>query len=150
MIAIGSDHAGYELKEHIKHTLEEMGIEYRDFGAYSLDSVDYPVVAAEVARAVASGEYEKGLLFCGTGVGISMAANKVRGVRAASCSEAFSAEFTRRHNNANILCLGGRVIGPEKADELTRIFLTTPFEGGKHARRVAEIAQIEQEEKQRD
>ena len=141
MIALGCDHAGFELKQAIIKHLDERKIEYKDYGTYSEDSVDY---AEKTARAVANGECELGLLFCGTGVGISMAANKVRGIRAACCSDLFSAEMTRRHNDANILCLGGRVVSPEKATELVDIFLDTPFSGEeRHARRIAQIADIE-------
>lgn len=144
MIALGCDHAGFELKQAIIKHLDERKIEYKDYGTYSEDSVDYAVYAEKTARAVASGECELGLLFCGTGVGISMAANKVRGIRAACCSDLFSAEMTRRHNDANILCLGGRVVSPEKATELVDIFLDTPFSGEeRHARRIAQIADIE-------
>ncbi len=144
MIAIGADHGGYLLKEEIKKYLEERKIEYQDFGTFSEDSVDYPVIASKVGRAVAGGKYERGLLFCGTGIGISIAANKVKGIRAAVCSDAFSAEFCRRHNDANIFCLGGRVVSPEKARELVGIYLDTPFEGERHSRRVSMIADIEE------
>ena len=144
MIALGCDHAGFELKQAIIKHLDERKIEYKDYGTYSENSVDYAVYAEKTARAVANGECELGLLFCGTGVGISMAANKVRGIRAACCSDLFSAEMTRRHNDANILCLGGRVVSPEKATELVDIFLDTPFSGEeRHARRIAQIADIE-------
>lgn len=144
MIALGCDHAGFELKQAIIKHLDERKIEYKDYGTYSEDSVDYAVYAEKTALAVANGECELGLLFCGTGVGISMAANKVRGIRAACCSDLFSAEMTRRHNDANILCLGGRVVSPEKATELVDIFLDTPFSGEeRHARRIAQIADIE-------
>ncbi len=144
MIAIGADHGGYLLKEEIKKYLDGRGVAYKDFGTFSEESVDYPAVAATVARAVASGEYERGLLFCGTGVGISIAANKVKGIRAAVCSDAFSAEYCRRHNDANIFCLGGRVVSPEKGKELVGIYLDTPFEGGRHSRRVGMIDDIEE------
>ncbi len=143
MLAIGSDHAGFPLKQEIKAWLDEQGIEYKDFGCYDLQSVDYAMAAKAVGEAVASGSYEKGLLFCGTGVGISMAANKVRGVRAACCSDYFSAKYTRLHNDANILCLGARVIGAGLATELVDVFLHTAFEGGRHARRVQQIHMIE-------
>ena len=144
MIAIGCDHAGFELKQFIIKHLEDRGIEYKDYGTYSTDSVDYAVYAEKTARAVAGGECTLGLLFCGTGVGISMAANKVRGIRAACCSDMFSAEMTRRHNDANILCLGGRVVSPEKAIELVDVFLDTPFSGeDRHARRIAQITELE-------
>ena len=144
MIALGSDHAGYELKQVIIKHLEERNIEYRDYGTYSTDSCDYAVFAEKTARAVAGGECELGLLFCGTGVGISMAANKVRGIRACCCSDLFSAEMTRLHNNANILCLGGRVVTDEKAKELVDIFLDTPFSGEeRHQRRIDQITDLE-------
>lgn len=144
MIALGCDHAGFELKQFIIKHLEDRGIEYKDYGTYSTDSVDYAVYAEKTARAVAGGECNLGLLFCGTGVGISMAANKVRGIRAACCSDMFSAEMTRRHNDANILCLGGRVVSPEKAIELVDVFLDTPFSGeDRHARRIAQITELE-------
>ena len=144
MIALGNDHAGLELKNAVKAHLDERGIEYKDFGTYTPDSCDYAVFAEKAARAVASGECELGLLFCGTGVGISMAANKVRGIRAACCSDKFSAEMTRLHNDANMLCLGGRVVTPEKAIELCDIFLDTAFSGEeRHARRIAQITDLE-------
>lgn len=144
MIALGNDHAGLELKNAVKAHLDEKGIEYKDFGTYTPDSCDYAVYAEKAARAVAGGECELGLLFCGTGVGISMAANKVRGIRAACCSDAFSAEMTRLHNDANMLCLGGRVVTPEKAIDLVDIFLGTAFSGEeRHARRIAQITDLE-------
>lgn len=143
MIAIGCDHGGYEIKNAVIANLEENGIAYHDFGCYSTDSVDYPVYAYQVATAVAKGEAELGILCCGTGIGISMAANKVKGIRAAVCSDPFCAEMTRRHNNANILCMGGRVIDAEKAVQLADIFLHTDFEGGRHEKRVQMITDIE-------
>ncbi len=143
MIAIGCDHGGFELKNAVKEYLDQNHIEYKDFGTFNGESVDYAPIAAKVCKAVVAGTYEKGLLFCGTGVGISIAANKVKGIRAACCSDAYSAEYTRRHNDANVLCLGGRVVTPEKAVELVRLFLNTPFEGGRHARRIAQISAIE-------
>lgn len=143
MLAIGADHGGVHLKEEIKRYLDQRGIPYRDFGTFTEESVDYPQIAAKVAHAIADGTYERGLLFCGTGVGISIAANKVKGIRAAVCTDEFSAEYCRRHNDANILCLGGRVIDPEKAKTLVGLFLDTPFEGGRHERRVQQIADIE-------
>lgn len=143
MIAIGSDHGGFSLKQEIIKYLEENQIPYKDYGCYDESSCDYAFFAKKVADAVVSGECEKGLLFCGTGVGISMAANKVHGVRAACCSDYFSAEMTRRHNDANILCLGGRVVGPGLATQLVDVFLKTEFEGGRHQRRVNQIAEIE-------
>lgn len=144
MIALGCDHAGLELKNAIKVHLEERGVEYKDFGTYTEDSCDYAVYAEKTARAVVSGECRLGLLFCGTGVGISMAANKVRGIRAACCSDKFSAEMTRLHNDANILCTGGRVITVEKAIELVDVFIDTEFSGEeRHIRRIAQITDLE-------
>ena len=143
-IAIGADHGGYELKESIKRYLDNRQISYRDFGTHSGESVDYALIAAPVAHAVANGEYTLGLLFCGTGIGISIAANKVKGIRAACCSDYFSAKYTRMHNDANILCMGGRVVGPGLAQELVKVFLDTPFEGGRHERRVNQITQLEE------
>lgn len=142
-IAIGADHGGICLKEAINKYFEEKGIEYTDFGCYSEESVDYAIYAKKVADAVASGEYDKGILCCGTGIGISIAANKVKGIRAAVVTNEFCAEMTRRHNDANILAMGGRVITPEQAVKFTDIFLNTEFEGGRHERRIAQIAAIE-------
>lgn len=137
MIAIGSDHGGYELKlEVIKH-LKERGMEIRDFGCDNTDSCDYPVFAQDVSNAVASGECELGILICGTGIGMSMAANKIDGIRAALCSDCFSAKATREHNNANILCMGARTIGPGLALMITDIFVDTPFsDEERHIRRI--------------
>lgn len=144
MIAIGSDHAGFALKQEIKNYLEIKKIEYKDYGTYDEQSCDYPVYAEKVCKAVIAGECEKGLLFCGTGIGISMAANKCKGIRAAVCTDYFSAKYTRLHNDANILCLGGRVVGGGLASELVDIFLNTEFQGGiNHERRVAMIKEIE-------
>jgi len=143
MIAIGCDHGGFALKEEIKTYLDKKGVEYKDFGCYNEESCDYAFAAQKVGLAVTGGECELGLLFCGTGIGISMAANKVKGVRAAACSDYFSAKFTRLHNDANILCLGGRVVGAGLAEEMVEVFLNTQFEGGRHARRVDQIHRIE-------
>ncbi len=143
MIAIGSDHGGYELKEAIKKHLEERGIEYKDFGTFSEESVDYPDYAREVAEAVASGQFEKGILLCGTGVGISIAANKVPGIRAANVSDAFSARYSKEHNNANVLCMGGRVVGPGLATLLVDEWLDAEFQGGRHQKRIDKISEIE-------
>lgn len=144
MIAIGCDHGGFELKEAVKKHLDERKIEYKDFGTHSADSCDYAVYAEKAAKAVANGECERGLLFCGTGVGISIAANKVRGIRACCCSDKFSAEMTRLHNDANMLCLGGRVVSVEKAIELVDIFLDTDFSNEeRHIRRIAQISELE-------
>ena len=144
MIALGSDHGGLALKKEIMKHLDEKGIAYKDFGTYSEDSCDYPVYGELVGKAVVSGEYESGIVVCGTGIGISIAANKVRGVRAALCGDCYSAEYTRRHNNANVLALGGRVIGDGLALKIVDIFLNTEFEGGRHAKRVELISQIEE------
>ena len=143
MIAIGSDHGGFALKQEIMQHLEAAGYAYKDFGTYPADSCDYPDYGEAVARAVASGEYERGILICGTGIGISISANKVKGIRAALCGDCYSAEMTRRHNDANILALGARVLGPGLALKIVDTFLTTEFEGGRHARRVALISDIE-------
>lgn len=143
MLAIGSDHGGFELKQAIMKHLEEKGLEYKDFGTYSKDSCDYPIYGEAVARAIVSGECDRGILICGTGIGISIAANKVKGIRAANCGDCFSAEFTRRHNDANILALGARVVGEGLALKIVDTFLDAEFEGGRHAKRVALISEIE-------
>ncbi len=143
MIALGCDHGGYNLIVAIKKYLDEKGIAYKDFGTDSTESVDYPVYAYKVAKAVSEGDCEMGILCCGTGIGISMAANKVKGVRAAVVNNAFGAEMTRRHNHANILCMGGRVSTEEEAVRYTDIFLNTPEEGDRHDKRVAMITAIE-------
>lgn len=146
MIALGSDHGGFALKEEIRKHLEEKGIPYHDYGCFSTQSVDYPDMAVAPCKAVVAGECEKALLFCGTGVGISMAANKIKGIRACCCSDHFSAKYCRLHNDANVLCLGGRVIGPGTAGELVDLFLSTSFEGGRHAARVHKITSLEEAE----
>ena len=143
MIALGSDHGGYLLKEELKKHLEQEGYEFIDFGTDSTASCDYPVYAEKVCRAIQSGECEKGILICGTGIGMSMCANKCKGIRAAVCGDHFSAEFTRRHNDANVLCMGARVIGPGVALQLADIFLTTEYEGGRHANRVSMMMELE-------
>lgn len=138
MIALGSDQAGYELKQVIMRHLEERGLEYKDYGSYNADPVDYPVYGKLVGNAVADGECEKGILICGTGIGISIAANKIKGVRAALCSDCFSAEATRLHNDANIVAFGARVVGPGLAVKIVDTFLNTEFSGAeRHARRVS-------------
>ena len=144
MIALGSDHGGYALKEEIKKYLTEKEVPFVDFGTDSEESCDYPEFAEKGCRSVLTGESEKGILCCGTGIGMSMAANKIRGIRCALCSEGYSAEMTRRHNDANVLALGGRVVGPGLALEIVEIFLKTPFEGGRHARRVSKVMALEQ------
>ena len=146
MIALGADHGGYELKESIKKHLDEKGIPYHDFGTLTGEAIDYPVIAEQVANAVAAGEYEKAILCCGTGIGISMAANKVKGIRCACCSDYFSAYYTRLHNDANILAMGGRVVGAGLACMLVDVFLETEFEGGRHQRRIDLIKAIEEKQ----
>ena len=146
-IAIGCDHGGLEHKNAIKQHLTEQGFEVQDFGIHENRSVDYPDIALPLADSVASGENELGILVCGTGIGMSMAANKVHGIRAAACSDHFSAKYTRLHNNANILCLGGRGIGVGTALELADLFLDTPFEGGRHQNRIDKISAIENNQK---
>lgn len=143
-IAIGNDHAAYEFKMDILKYLDELGVEYEDFGTHSTDRADYPVYAEIVAKKVAAGEFERGMLFCGTGVGISISANKVKGIRAVVCSEPYSARMSRLHNNANILCMGARVVGPDLARMIIDNWLNVEFEGGRHAGRVDLIARIEE------
>ncbi len=142
-IAIGSDHGGYNLKEAIKKHLEKKGIEYKDFGTGSTESVDYPEFGMKVAEAVKSEEFDKGIVCCGTGIGISISANKVPGIRCAVVSDTFSAEMSRAHNNANVLALGERVIGVGLALKIVDVWLETEFEGGRHERRVNKIGDIE-------
>ena len=144
MIAIGCDHGGLEIKNAVIEYMKENGIEYTDYGCYTSESVDYPVYAYQVAKNVADGYAELGIICCGTGIGVSMAANKVKGIRAAVCTDEFCAEMTRRHNNANIMCMGGRVIDEDKAVKLASIFLNTPFDGGRHEERVNMITDIEE------
>lgn len=140
MLAIGSDHGGFYLKQAIMKHLDSRGIAYKDFGTYTPDSCDYPDYGKAVAKAVASGEYERGILICGTGIGISITANKVPGIRAALCGDCFSAEATRQHNDANILALGARVTGEGLALKIVDTFLDTPFSNDeRHKRRIAKI-----------
>ncbi|MEG1186161.1 MAG: ribose 5-phosphate isomerase B [Eubacterium sp.] len=143
MIALASDHGGFALKEEIKKYLAQRGLPYQDFGCMNENSCDYPDMAKLACDAVLSGKCDKALLFCGTGIGISMAANKIKGIRAAACSDAFSAKYTRLHNDANALCLGGRVVGSGLAIELVDLFLDTAFEGGRHSTRIAKIHALE-------
>ena len=142
-IAIGCDHGGYMLKEDILGWLQKNGFAYEDFGCFSTESVDYPIYGEKVARAVASGACDRGIVICTTGIGISIAANKVRGIRCAHCADPLSAEMTRRHNNANVLALGAGIVGPNLAERMVDVFLHTEFEGGRHARRVAQLDAIE-------
>lgn len=140
MIAIGSDHGGFELKKEVMAHLDARGLEYKDFGTYSDASCDYPVYGKAVAKAVASGECERGIIICGTGIGISITANKVHGIRAALCGDCFSAEAARQHNDANVLALGARVVGPGLALKIVDTFLDTPFSNGeRHIRRIEMI-----------
>lgn len=146
-VAVGYDHGGFVLKDAVISTLEELGAQVVDMGTYSTESVDYPVYGKKVADAVANGECDLGVVMCGTGIGISIAANKVKGIRAAVVTDEFMAEMTRRHNNANIIALGGRVITPEKAKSLVKAWYTAEFEGGRHQKRIDMITQIENEQK---
>lgn len=143
MLAIGSDHGGYELKEHIKKYLEEKGVEYKDFGCYDESSVDYPDIAEALCKSINDKECENGILVCGTGIGISIAANKIDGIRAAHCHDVYSAEMTKRHNNANVICMGGRVIGRELAFKIIDAWLGAEFEGGRHQTRIDKIHKLE-------
>ncbi|HSL18139.1 MAG TPA: ribose 5-phosphate isomerase B [Methylomirabilota bacterium] len=143
MIAIASDHAGIALKGELGRQLRELGLAVEDLGPEDPSSVDYPDYAHLLARAVADGRVERGILICGTGIGMSMAANRHPGVRAALCHDAYTAEMARRHNDANVLCLGARAIGVGVAEQVVRVFVDTPFEGGRHQRRVAKIEREE-------
>ncbi|MBT2583802.1 ribose 5-phosphate isomerase B [Planococcus sp. ISL-109] len=142
-IAISSDHGGNNLRKEIVNLLNELGIEYKDFGPQTDDSVDYPDYAKQVAEGVATGEYDKGILICGTGIGMSISANKVKGIRCALVHDVFSARATREHNDSNILAMGERVIGPGLAREIAQTWLTTEFEGGRHEKRVKKITELE-------
>ena len=142
-IALGSDHGGYALKCDIIKLLESKGYEYRDFGCYSTESCDYPDFGEAAARAVASGEYDRGIVICTTGIGISIAANKVKGIRCARCADPLEAEMTRRHNDANMIAIGAGFTGKNLAERMVEVFLTTEFEGGRHARRVEKMDAIQ-------
>ncbi|MBD8069514.1 ribose 5-phosphate isomerase B [Bacillus sp. PS06] len=142
-VAIASDHGGLNIREEIKSLMTEMGIEFDDFGCECSSSVDYPDYAVPVAEKVAAGEYDRGILICGTGIGMSIAANKVRGIRCALVHDTFSAQATREHNDTNILTMGERVIGPGLAREIARVWLTTEFQGGRHATRINKIKEYE-------
>jgi ribose 5-phosphate isomerase B len=147
-IAIGSDHAGFELKEHLVSVLQRDGHAVLDLGTYSTESCDYPPICAAVGRAVRDGEAQFGIVLGGSGQGEQLAANKVHGVRAALCNDLYTARMARQHNDANVLSMGGRVVGVGLAEEILAIFLSTPFEGGRHARRVEQVMQIELDESQ--
>ena len=142
-IVIGCDHGALALKESVKKVLAELGMEIDDVGTYTEDSVDYPDVAEQVCGKVVSGEAERGIVLCGTGIGISIAANKIKGIRCALCGDVFSARMARAHNDANVLALGGRVLGVGLAGEIVRAFFTQDFEGGRHERRVGKITALE-------
>ncbi|MEE0955688.1 MAG: ribose 5-phosphate isomerase B [Eubacterium sp.] len=143
MIALGCDHGGYPLMQEVKAHLDERKIEYKDFGTYSMESCDYPDYAHKVGHAIQDGTCDQGILICGTGLGISMAANKMKGIRAALCSDCFSAQMSREHNDANVLCMGARVLGPGLADMIVDTFLATPFSNGeRHKRRIAKIEEL--------
>lgn len=144
-IAIGSDHRGVEAKRRLVMSLSSQGHDVADVGTNAAESVDYPDIAYEVARRVGQGEAERGILLCGTGIGMCITANKTRGVRAAPCHDSITAEMSRRHNDANILCMSADLLGEELIERMVRIFLETPFEGGRHARRVEKIGKIENE-----
>ncbi len=146
MIAIGSDHAAFFLKEEIKAYVSSQGHNVKDFGTFNSDAVDFSDIGIAVAESIARGECEKGLLFCGTGVGMSITANKVKGIRAVVCTEPYSAKLSREHNDTNVLCLGGRVVGPELAKMIVDIWLKSAFEGGRHARRMGKITAYEKEQ----
>ncbi|MFU2158161.1 MULTISPECIES: ribose 5-phosphate isomerase B [Caldisericum] len=142
-IAIGSDHAGFRLKEIIKNFLKTKGVDVEDFGTYTEESVDYPDYAFKVGEAVSKGDFDFGILICGTGVGMSISANKVKGIRASLCNDLYTAHASREHNNANILCMGGRVVGDEVAKEIVDVWLSSKFEGGRHERRINKIRDYE-------
>ena len=145
-IAIGCDHGGYLLKQDILIWMEEHDIDFEDVGCFSTESVDYPVYAEKVARAVAAGQCDKGIVICTTGIGISIAANKIKGIRCAHCADCLEAEMTRRHNDANMMAIGAGFTGKNMAERMVEVFLTTEFEGGRHQRRVDLIAKLEAEE----
>lgn len=144
-IALASDHGGYRLKEELKDVIIVAGHQYHDFGSFPEESVDYPDLAAAAARAVIAEECSLAIIVCGTGIGMSIAANKIQGIRAANCNDCFSATMARAHNNANVLTLGQRVLGFELAKMIVNLFLATPFEGGRHQRRLDKIAVLEEE-----
>lgn len=143
LIAIGSDHGGFNLKEEIKKMFTEQNIQFQDFGTYSAESIDYPEIAQKVSQAVVNKECTRGIIICGTGIGVSIAANKIKGIRAALCHDVFSAQMSREHNDANILTMGERVIGPGLACMIVSTWLETEFAGGRHGRRVDKISQLE-------
>ena len=143
MIGIGCDHGGYELKEHIKKLLESKGIEVKDFGTHNTDSIDYPDIAIPLCKSVVNGEIEFGILTCGTGIGMSICANKIKGIRAAHVTDSFSARMTKMHNNSNVICLGGRITGPEIATDIVEAYMNAEFMGGRHQNRVDKVMELE-------
>lgn len=144
-VAVASDHGGVHIRAEVIKLLEEMGIDYEDFGCHCETSVDYPDYALPVAEKVANGEFDRAILICGTGIGMSIAANKVKGVRCSLCHDVYSARLTREHNDANVLAMGERVIGPGLATEIAKVWLTTEFTGGRHARRIGKISDYEKD-----
>ena len=146
MIALACDHTGLAMKKEIASLLDEMGLAWKDYGTYTEESCDYPVYGSRAARAVVSGECDRGILICGTGVGIGIAASKVKGTRVCTCSDVYTATLSKRHNNSNILTMGARVLGPDLAKTIARAWLEEPFEGGRHQRRIDQIAAIERGE----
>ena len=148
-IAVGCDHRGFSVRAKLVELLQRLGHEVDDVGVFSGEAVDYPDIAADVARRVSGGEVERGILVCGTGIGMCMAANKLHGVRAAACHDDITAEMSRRHNDANVLCLSGDLLGERLIDRMIDIWLSTPFEGGRHARRVDKITELEREAENR-
>ena len=145
MLALGCDQAGYGLMQEVKKHLEERGLEYTDCGTYSEDAVDYPVYAKKVVKEIQEGRCDRGILICGTGIGISIAANKIKGIRCAHCADCLEAEMTRRHNDANMMAIGAGFTGKNMAERMVEVFLTTEFEGGRHERRVNKMMALEQE-----
>ncbi len=145
MIAIGSDHGGYKLKEEIKKYLDELGLKYKDFGAYSEDRVDYPLIAKAVSKAVQSDEFERGILICRSGYGMAMVANKFKGIRSAPCFQEEAAKYSRMHNDTNVLALGADYISTSEAVQIVRTWIATEFEGGRHQERLNQVAEIENE-----
>ncbi len=144
-VALAADHGGFELKEAVRQHLEEIGVAYKDFGSYTGEACDYPDMAEKACRAVVGGECDKALLFCGTGVGISMSANKIKGIRCGHCADCLQAEMTRKHNDANMMAIGAGFTGPNMADRMVEVFLSTEFEGGRHQRRVDKMMALETE-----
>jgi ribose 5-phosphate isomerase B len=144
-IAVGTDHRGFAIRSQVLETLRRLGHEVDDVGTFSCDAVDYPDIAAKVAEKVSRGEVERGILVCGTGLGMCIAANKFHGVRAAPCHDDMTAEMSRRHNDANILCLSADLLGERLVDRMIELWLSTPFEGGRHARRIGKIAELERQ-----